>query len=250
MANEKWEKTIDGAIRSANRETLRKAYIDDGGWEKVEGWLYLKALRLTDFIDKCHDNLGIKGNIGEIGLYFGKYFLFLCLINRLNERVVGVDLFENTEWEERFHKNLSAWRSDGEQPMIVRRNSLELTPKELLEWGGGPYRLFSVDGGHSVEVALNDLELAHEVLVDGGVVMVDDYFDPKFPGVSEAVNRLYLMPSEPPKTEPFLITGNKLFLSTRGYGELYRNAIRKAVDEEEVEVWDAEMFGHKVITIL
>ncbi|MEE2688075.1 MAG: class I SAM-dependent methyltransferase [Pseudomonadota bacterium] len=250
MPNKNLKKKIHGVIRSENREGLRQAYIDGGGWETIDGWLYLKALRFTDFIDKCQDHLGVLGNIGEIGLYFGKYFLFLNLIKRVNDKVIGIDLFENPEWENRFHENLLAWQSDGEQPIIVRRNSIDLTPNELLDWAGGSYRLFSVDGGHSSEVVLNDLQLVHEVLADGGVIMVDDYFDPKFPGVSEAVNRLYLLSKISPKTEPFLITGNKLFLSTLGYGELYQNAIRKAINEEEVEVWNAEMFGHRVVIIL
>jgi len=242
--------TAEGVLRSERREALRQAYIDDGGWEKIDGWLYLKALRLTDFIDKCQDHMGVFGNIGEIGIYFGKYFIFLNLINRVNEKIVGIDLFENNEWAEKFQENLLSWRSDGEQAKVIRRNSLDVTSKELLEWSGGPYRLFSIDGGHSTEVALNDLGLAHEVLADGGVVMVDDYFDPKFPGVSEAVNRFYLLSKKSRKTVPFLITGNKLFLSTIGHSELYLKAIRAAVDEEEAEVWDAEMFGHKVIVIL
>ena len=63
------------ALRSAIGQALRQAYIDDGGWEKVDGWLYLKALRLTDYIDKLQDHFGIFGNIGEIRIYFGKYFL-------------------------------------------------------------------------------------------------------------------------------------------------------------------------------
>ena len=244
------EMSAKRALRSARGEALRQAYIDDGGWEKVDGWLYLKALRLTDYIDKLQDHFGVFGNICEIGLYFGKYFIFLNLIKRINEKVIGIDLFEISDWEKQFYDNLGAWPRDDGDPMIIRRNSLEVNAKELLEWAGGPYRLFSVDGGHSCEVALNDLRLAHEVIADGGVIMVDDYFDPKFPGVSEAVNRFYLLSTNHRDTVPFLITGNKLFISTSGHGERYREAIRTAVDEDEVEVWDAEMFGHRVTVIL
>ena len=46
------EMSTKRVLRSARGEALRQAYIDDGGWEKVDGWLYLKALRLTDYIDK------------------------------------------------------------------------------------------------------------------------------------------------------------------------------------------------------
>ena len=88
--------------RNKDAEKLRNKYLDGGGWQKIDGWLYLKALRLTDFLDKCQDIAEIKGNIGEIGLYFGKYFIFLYLITRNNENIVGIDLFEFSEWEKTF----------------------------------------------------------------------------------------------------------------------------------------------------
>ena len=77
---------------------------------------------------------------------------------------------------------MSRWKHEANEPLIVKRNSLEVTADHLLEWAVGPYRLFSVDGGHSMEVALHDLRLANSVMVEGGVIMVDNYFDPKFPG--------------------------------------------------------------------
>lgn len=236
--------------RHIEAEKLRNQYLDDGGWQKVDGWLYLKALRLTDFLDKCQAFANIHGNIGEIGLYFGKYFIFLYLICRNNENIVGVDLFESSEWEKKFYKNFKNWRYLKKEPIIIKRNSLQIDTKELLEKANGPYRMFSVDGGHSTEVALHDLRLANEVLVDGGIIMLDDYFDPKFPGVSEAVCRFFLLHSGQARVAPFLITGNKLFLATTNYAELYRKAIDDAIDRASEEVWDAELFGSKVITIL
>ena len=237
-------------IRWSDAQTLRQDYLDGGGWETIDGWLYLKALRLTDFIDQCQDALSINGNIGEIGLYFGKYFILLYLIARKEEKVIGIDLFEFPEWEEEFHTGMSRWKHEANKPLIVKRNSLEVTADHLLEWAGGPYRLFSVDGGHSMEVALHDLRLANSVMAEGGVVMVDDYFDPKFPGVSEAVNRFFLMYGDEVRVEPFLITGNKLFLATTEYGKLYREAINTAIDLDAEEVWDAELFGYVVATLL
>ena len=62
--------------------------------ETIDGRLYLKALRVTNFIDQCQDALSINGNIGEIGLYFGKSFILLYLSARKEEKVIGVDLFE------------------------------------------------------------------------------------------------------------------------------------------------------------
>ena len=64
------------ALRGARGEVLRQSYIDDGGWEKVDSWLYLKVLRLTGYIDKLQDHFGVFENICEISLYFGRYFVF------------------------------------------------------------------------------------------------------------------------------------------------------------------------------
>jgi hypothetical protein len=142
------------------------------------------------------------------------------------------------------------WKHGGTEPLIVKRNSLEGTAEHLLECAGGPYRLFRVDGEHSLEVALHELRLANAVMAEGGVIMVDDYFDPKFPGVSEAVNPFFLLYRNEVRVEPFLITGNKLFLVTKEYENLYREAIDAAIDKNLEEVWDAELFGPKETTIL
>jgi hypothetical protein len=237
-------------MRWSDAQALRHDYLDGGGWETIDGWLYLKALRLTDFIDQCQDALNINGNIGEIGIYFGKYFILLYLSARREEKVIGVDLFAIPKWEKEFYSGMLRWKHGGTEPLIVKRNSLEVAAEHLLEWAGGPYRLFSVDGGHSLEVALHDLRLANAVMVEGGVIMVDDYFDPKFPGVSEAVNRFFLLYGNEVRVEPFLITGGKLFLATKEYGKLYREAIYAAIDKNLEEIWDAELFGSKVTTIL
>ena len=53
------ETSGDGILRSERREALRQAYIEDGSWEKIDGWLYLKALRLTDYIDQLQGQFGV-----------------------------------------------------------------------------------------------------------------------------------------------------------------------------------------------
>ncbi len=45
-------------------------------------------------------------------------------------------------------------------------------------------RLFSIDGGHTVQHVTADLTLAENSLVNGGFVLVDDYCDPGLPGVT------------------------------------------------------------------
>jgi hypothetical protein len=230
-------------------QTLRAQYLDGGGWEEIDGWLYLKALRLIDFLDKCQDTLGVRGHIGEIGLYFGKLFIFLYLLAREDEKVVGVDLFADESWEKTFHRNLARYTYPRKEPVIVKSDSAGLTSERLLDLAGGRYRLFSVDGAHAMEFALHDLRLANAVLSEGGVVLLDDYFDPKFPGVSEAVNR-FLFDGTEARIAPFLICGNKMFLSTPPQHQAYREAVLAAINPDELEIHTAHFHGEPVTILI
>ena len=58
---------------------------------------------------------------------------------------------------------------------------------------GGPLRFFSIDGGHLSHIVKHDLETAALSITDGGVIILDDYFNPEFPGVSEGTNRYFFI---------------------------------------------------------
>jgi hypothetical protein len=46
----------------------------------------------------------------------------------------------------------------------------------------------SIDAGHTILHACNDLSLAQEVLVPGGIVALDDYMSVHWPGITEGFN--------------------------------------------------------------
>lgn len=46
-----------------------------------------------------------------------------------------------------------------------------------------------VDGNHTYEGCKQDIELARKLCVDGGLIFIDDYYNPRF-GVNRAVNEL------------------------------------------------------------
>jgi hypothetical protein len=52
-------------------------------------------------------------------------------------------------------------------------------------------RFFSLDGGHSEASTFHDLELA-EVVKEGGIMIVDDYFLEDCPAVSVGTMRYFL----------------------------------------------------------
>lgn len=49
------------------------------------------------------------------------------------------------------------------------------------------YGVIVVDGDHSREGVLSDLQWAEEIIADGGIVVLDDYGDAAWPGVREAL---------------------------------------------------------------
>ncbi len=85
-------------------------------------------------------------------------------------------------------------------PTILRRNLSRLAPglgadqldvregrSDTVALDGTRLRFAHVDGGHNHEVALNDLRLVAAHIDPGGVVVVDDYGHPRWPGVATAV---------------------------------------------------------------
>jgi len=85
------------------------------------------------------------------------------------------------------------------------------------------FRLFSIDGGHTVVHVLNDLRLVERVMVPGGVVIVDDFMHPKWPGVTEGLH-IYCT-DRASRLVPFAYGNNKMYLTTFEHGEAFRAAL-------------------------
>lgn len=51
------------------------------------------------------------------------------------------------------------------------------------------YGVIVIDGDHSAEIVYSDLRLADRLAAPGALILLDDYDDPAWPGVAEAVDR-------------------------------------------------------------
>ncbi|MFC5957321.1 class I SAM-dependent methyltransferase [Streptomyces pratens] len=51
------------------------------------------------------------------------------------------------------------------------------------------YGVLVVDGDHSAEGVAKDLEWAEKIAAPGGIVVLDDFGDPKWPGIKEALDK-------------------------------------------------------------
>ncbi len=139
---------------------------------------------------------GIAGHVLEIGVHHGLSAIAVAALRADGARLVAVDLFEGLQErnvsgsgsgeESTFLRNLRAFHEDTSFVRAIARDSTELAPADL----GAGFSLCHVDGGHSARETRHDLDLARQVLLPGGVVALDDYFNPSFPGVCEGAIRL------------------------------------------------------------
>lgn len=228
-----------------------EAYIKRGH-RKVSGWLTPVAAEVLADLAGVQRRLGIAGGVAEIGVHHGKLFILLHLLTDSPEISVAWDLFERQNEniddsgrgdQEIFRANLLRHGCDVARIRIRTENSLNLTVSEVLEKCGGSVRMFSIDGGHTAEITVNDLSLAEKALCRGGVIVLDDFFNEMWPGVAEGTCRHF---SGGTDLIPFAIGGNKLFLTNdAAMAKCYMEGVakpRKGYGRKQ-----SALFGHEVV---
>jgi hypothetical protein len=209
---------------------MHRRYVRSGV-HAVGGWMEHFTPDLISSISLIQRAEGIKGSVGEIGVHHGKLFLILHTSADPGTPSFAVDLFQdqhlNTDKSGRgdygrFMKNVGRWAGRTDDIRIFQGSSLELDPQKILDTCG-PARFFSIDGGHTLECTLNDLQIAERTLTNDGVVVLDDVFNPAFPEVSMGL-AAYV---ETGALHPFMISPGKVYLARLDQHERYRTLIRK-----------------------
>jgi hypothetical protein len=247
------ERPPGAGCRAESRESLRRRYIETDN-HLVEGWLGPMGIGLISALDRCQRALDVRGDVAEIGVHHGRLFLLLALSARDGEASLAIDVFDHQDLNidrsgagsyARFLANFDRFAAPLPRPNVLQADSLALdTARVLAASGGARFRLFSVDGGHTATHAAGDMALAASCLADGGVIILDDYFSPAWPGVSEGVGRLFaLSPSIP--IRPLAIAGNKIAFCTLSYHQTYRRMLREDADWPVLKT--TTMFGADVL---
>lgn len=163
--------------------------------DSVDGWLDPLAAKVTDYLMRYQSGRGLVGDVLEIGVYHGKYFLVLLGALTGEERGLAVDLFGSeapaiagsAEGDlAKFNENLRHWAPE-RRVITLQMDSRHVTPYMLGE--KEPFRFISVDGSHDHDTVLSDLALASATLHPGGVVALDDWRpegNPQWPEVIDA----------------------------------------------------------------
>jgi hypothetical protein len=205
-----------------------------GGYLEVEGWgvddHLIQVFVALDHIQRTHH---VSGNLLEIGVHHGRTFALLAQLARGDETSFAIDLFED-QARNLDHSGLgdsSAFlqtmtrHAPGTSYRTIVGDSLFL---DFAAEGITRVRFAHVDGAHYVDAVINDLMKVQDVIVAGGVVVVDDFLHSGFPGVAEACHR-YLSSALPRKLVPFAVGRNKLFLTTHSHHSTYVESFGRVV---------------------
>jgi hypothetical protein len=193
--------------------------------EQIPGWFSNGAARLFGWIDFIQKREGIKGNLFEIGVHYGKSTVLVAFMtDSLVEKLAVCDVFDLFEKnvsasgkgnKSKFLENLRRYVGSAEFLTVYEKSSAELKPEEI----GTNNRFFHIDGGHSAEETLSDLTIAETSIIEEGMVVIDDYFNSVWPGVSEGVARF--MFERPGRLVPFGVGFNKVFFCKPSQREWY-----------------------------
>lgn len=185
------------------------------------------APKITDVLElvaRYHRERGIKGNALEIGVYRGLFFLALLAAIEEDEVAVAVDIFDQQELNIDasgagqglygiFTENVTRYGANPAALRLLPGDSMLVRADDVLKLSDGrKFRFISVDGGHTAEHVMNDLGLAADLIVGGGVVFLDDFFGPHWPGVTEGLIRYMLHANR--NLAPVICAPNKLMLTT------------------------------------
>jgi SAM-dependent methyltransferase len=237
-----------------------RRYIDDGGHRAIEGAAGDSTLRRIVEVNQLQLRLGLRGNLVEIGVAHGKLLILLGLLAQPDEFSLAVDVFD--EHDKNYdltggsttlsivQENFAIFVGDLEICgfKYICGDSLFLDSNQMKDvLGTGGARIFSIDGAHSHFHTVHDMRLAEQLLVPGGVVLVDDITNSGWPGVMEGVARYFLLSSEV-RLVPFLMADNKLWLTTY---DRHQHYFEYALHDSHLEHWQlkrvTKFFGHDIV---
>lgn len=232
------------------RERLND-YIKQGHHDVI-GWFAGNQLDMFLIADKLQKELGIHGGVGEIGVHHGRLFILLMLLRRENEKGIAMDVFDlqefNTDFSglgdlNKFLENIDTHVGSRDRLEIVKADSMKLDPRQIVTLNDGKgLRLISVDGSHTTQNTANDLAVAHDMLQQGGIIVVDDYFNGGYPMVAEGVARFMIL-SPVVNIAPVLAGANKVVFTTKSHHRQYLEAYRSLVVQNDGWLTEREFFG-------
>ena len=158
-------------------------------YERLRGMSSRFAAAICGYLIRRQSELGIGGELAEIGTFEGRFFIAMALGLAPDEKAIGIDRFDwpNTSVEGRFIANCAAHGIASDRFVSWKADSREITPDALKDrLAQRPIRFVHIDSHHSRECLTNDLELVTPLLHRDGIICLDDMLHPGYPMLAGA----------------------------------------------------------------
>ncbi|MEV0559152.1 class I SAM-dependent methyltransferase [Streptomyces sp. NPDC050597] len=167
-----------------------------GELKDVPGWFPPLDQVLFTWLLEQQETEGIQGDLLELGVYMGKSAILLGHHLRDDEKFTVCDLFEGDAPDE--SNRAEATKSYASLTrQIFERNYLSFHdtlptviqgPSSVISKEVSPTtcRFVHIDASHLYEHVHGDIGAAHDILLPGGIVVLDDFRSEHTPGVSVA----------------------------------------------------------------
>jgi predicted O-methyltransferase YrrM len=160
-------------------------------FKRIEGWFPFDAALLFMAYHQFLAQRGMAGHVLEIGVHHGLSAIATASLRGTNKLFCAIDLFESLQEQNVsgsgsgdrriFEQNMREFYPDPGFLRVIAGHSGDLKPQDL----GSGFSFCRIDGGHTRLETYSDLCLCHELLVPGGLLALDDYFNAEYPGVCE-----------------------------------------------------------------
>ncbi len=164
-------------------ETFRAATEQGGSLEG--GGINDHSAAMFNFLSNLQQSQGIKGHLMEIGVWKGHTASLLALLQQEQERLFLSDMTIREQ-------EVQAWRDlmipgQDKKFQFLHGDSGVLRKRNVLHELFGEFRWVHIDGEHSYEGVISDLDLAFDCIGRSGIVACDDVFHPMSACVTQAI---------------------------------------------------------------
>lgn len=203
----------------------------------VEGWFQTPAVAIWDSLLGYQQTQRISGNLLEIGVWKGKSAALAALHCQAGEECVFVDAMPLDDAKATISQVL---------PQVtchyLQEQSQFLARHPFLSQGTRSFRWIHVDGEHTAQAVINDLEITDHLLSDRGIAVFDDFFSAGYPQVTQAV--FQFLATRPGRLALVLCGFNKGYLcrpkAAREFLEYVRTSLYADMVErgcDKVTIW-------------
>lgn len=198
-------------------------------FNRIEGWADGRLFHVLRALHQIQSNLSVRAGVVEIGVHHGRFFTPLNAMVEPGEGTsYAIDLFDDQSLnidksgqgsKHHFIENLRRYdRHGGNNVECVSADSTRLRQVDIISIHSSSPKIISIDGGHTAEHTISDMQFSANVVNEKGAIFVDDILNPHWIGVIDGVIAFL---QRRPTIWPVFMGYNKMLLVPMSVHQVY-----------------------------